>query len=197
MNVVIYAPSDDPATIRARWFAERVEERLKAENVPTMRVPGPDRKQLESHLGNNLGLAAFCHGSLDGLHNGNGERVVDAQNLSLLEGAWLYACACESGKRLIYMAVNNGARIAAGYQNRIDTAGIPNAIPTPIKPLFHQLISETVMMLHNGITEPKEYRRRLREIERQILSWIVEHPDENVNTITISQFVYRLEIYSR
>ncbi len=171
MSIVVYSPPLDRWRVGARWLAVWLFQELEQRGVVSRLATGSGRSALQAELGEvGEGLAAFCHGSPDGLHDGQ-ERVLDGENLDLLAEKWLYACACAEDDRLLNVAIHQGLRAAVGYRGQIDVEGVPAEIPEAAQPLFRRLLAEAVLALREGVATEEELRRRVRRVEFELMLW--------------------------
>ncbi len=172
MSIVVYAPPIQLRTVGARWLAVWLWQELEQRGLEVRRATElSGRAALQVELVEvGEGLAAFCHGSQDGLHDGQ-ERVLDGQNLYLLAEKWLYACACAEDDRLLNVAIRCGLRSAVGYRGQIDVEGVPAEVPEAAQPLFRRLLAEAVLAMREGVASEEELRRRVRRVEFELMLW--------------------------
>jgi hypothetical protein len=175
MSIVVYSPPLDRHRVGARWLAVWLVQELEQRGLVSRLATESGRSALQAELGEvGEGLAAFCHGSRDGLHDGQ-ERVLDGENMELLAERWLYACACAEDDRLLNVAIHRGLRAAVGYRGQIDVAGVPAELPEGARPLFRRLLVEAVLALREGVASEEELRRRVRRVEFELMLWNADH----------------------
>jgi hypothetical protein len=116
---LLIAPKFDTATeFTFKWIQEVRDEIVKQNYDWVFLSDGVSRKDVEDHLkSEDVDTVIFYdHGSEDALWGSSSEKVIDTDNVSLLNGKDVYTLACLSGKKLGVEAWKRGCKTYIGYE---------------------------------------------------------------------------------
>lgn len=161
---LVFAPqrSDDPALENSAWVAEQTMARLAHRPALSLFASHATRAALSAALAQPSaleGIAFFGHGGVDRLFDANrsptdpsGPAALDAANVALCAGRWIYAFACHSGQQLAALAVQHGVTIYVGYRRPLDVGW---SVPPPAERELVDLVScATAALLEGERSEP-------------------------------------------
>lgn len=182
---LIVAPTrdDDDTLQRTAWIATQ-HTRLAVEHPATLLGGAATRGGLERHVrdrGAPSGIAFFGHGAADRLFDadrppGSSEpALLDAQNLHLVEGAWVHAFACLAGVRLGELAIDAGVQCFVGYNRALDAGW---QIPPPAEEPFRALVTALTLALLQGVREERALRARVSEQADTFVAALEPLPDD-------------------
>lgn len=173
----------DEALARTAWIARETAARAATSPI-ILAGTGAVRAALEQHLLGTAalsGLAFFGHGAEDRLFDADrpekedGPALLDGDNVGRLQGLWVHAFACWSGKQLAKEAVERGVTIYVGYNRPLDAGW---QFPPSAAPEFLDLVTCTTLALQEGERDERALLARASRAADAFVLQLEALPDE-------------------
>jgi hypothetical protein len=172
--------ADDPATVVSHHLASGAAERLSA-----ARKESPSRAEVEVACGAHEGAVLFGHGTYEegGAYVSPGParvRLIDSDNVEVLDGRWCFAVACWLGKSLAATAAAAGSTCFAAYDVALNVGWDHATLPRAIGDALTSVVSVIPQHLAAGERDERKLRRAISDASERLIELLIEHETDGL-----------------